>query len=368
MPKTSVLYILRSYPQISQTYIKAEIEALQDEYDLTIVARRRPNLGYENHLPYRCLADDGPIDEIIEEVRPDVIHTHFLTQARLVGPLASRAGIPYTVRTHSFDTIPLRAKPPGRVRSLLSRDKAVRRIARLRKNVAWLNHELCLGVLAFPFVRPYLEAHGVRPEKIVDCHPVVNHRLFDDRSPNGDAIMNLGAAISKKKMEDFIGLAARVPEKRFNLYALGYDVLALKAVNDASGNPLRIIPPVDPDQMLGEYKRHQWLVYTADAELGTVGWPMAVAEAQAAGVGVCFPNIRPDLADYVGPGGILYDSIDEVIDLIQRPVPNDLREAGFVQARESDIQAHKHLLTALWPKPSLSTVGSVGSAGSRATS
>jgi glycosyltransferase involved in cell wall biosynthesis len=106
--------------------------------------------------------------------------------------------------------------------------------------------------------------------------------------------------------------------------------------------------PVEPKDMPQQYKKHQWLVYTADFDLATVGWPMAVAEAQASGVGVCMPRIRPDLAQYVGQGGYLYDSIEEIVDLVRGPVPNEMREAGFAQAWLSDVQQQKHLLTGLW--------------------
>ena len=37
---------------------------------------------------------------------------------------------------------------------------------------------------------------------------------------------------------------------------------------------------------------------------------MAIAEAQADGVGVCIPNIRPDIKEYVGEAGLIYDSIE----------------------------------------------------------
>lgn len=99
--------------------------------------------------------------------------------------------------------------------------------------------------------------------------------------------------------------------------------------------------------MPAEYKRHRWLVYTADFDIPTVGWPMAIAEAQAAGVGVCMPRIRPDLAEYVGPG-VLYDSIDEVSSIVSGPVPDEMREAGFEHAMRSDIGRDKHRLTDLW--------------------
>jgi len=91
--------------------------------------------------------------------------------------------------------------------------------------------------------------------------------------------------------------------------------------------------------MPAEYKRHRWLVYTASAKRNSVGWPMAIAEAQAAGVGVLMQNVRPDLADCVGPG-FLFDRLEEVERLVRGPVPEDRREAGFAHAMRSDVDGH----------------------------
>ncbi|MBW4647120.1 MAG: hypothetical protein KME06_00235 [Kastovskya adunca ATA6-11-RM4] len=352
MKKASVMYIIRGYPQISQTYVKTELEAIHDDYDVTIVSRKPSNVPYQNHFPYHHLTKQDAIRELVEQVKPDVIHTHYLNQLEFVGSLAEKMGIPFTVRSHSYDTMALRKKNwKGRIREVLERNTPqFQKVAKIKQNLHWANHELCLGILSFPFARQYMEKAGVRADKIIDCYPVVNYELFHDRSPNGNAIMNTGAAIPKKKMEDYIQLASWMPEQEFNLYALGYDVDQLKALNEAKGNPVNIILPVEPNQMRPEYKKHQWLVYTAAFDLATVGWPMAVAEAQAAGVGVCVPRIRPDLQEYVGEGGFLYDSIEEVREIIAKPVPEEIREAGFLQAKKSGIQEHKHLLTELWDK------------------
>lgn len=55
------------------------------------------------------------------------------------------------------------------------------------------------------------------------------------------------------------------------------------------------------------------------------------------------PNIRPDIKEYVGPAGFLYSSIAEVRDILSRPYPAAMREAGFEHT-------HKHLLTRLWDR------------------
>ena len=211
-----------------------------------------------------------------------------------------------------------------------------------------VSNPLCLGVLAFPFTRPYLEANGARPDKIIDCFPCIDFNRFYDRSPNGDKIMNVGACIPKKRMEDFLELGLRMPEKEFDLYPVSYNVANIVQKNQAMGSPIRIHSPVEPSLMPAQYKKHQWLVYTADRQINTVGWPMAAAEAQASGVGVLLPDLRPDLKDYIGDAGYLYKSIDEVVEIISEPVPENIREAGFENARKSDVYDHKTLLTNLW--------------------
>jgi len=124
-------------------------------------------------------------------LRPAVValfvFAHWLTQVPRVHRIAARCGIPYTVRTHFFDIAPT---------------------ADLAPVVPLLNDDRCRGVLSFPYARPVLEGAGVRPEKLRDCFPVVDYARFLDRSPNGDGVMNVGACLPKKGMEDFLELAA----------------------------------------------------------------------------------------------------------------------------------------------------------------
>jgi glycosyltransferase involved in cell wall biosynthesis len=162
--------------------------------------------------------------------------------------------------------------------------------------------------------------------------------------------MNMGAVRPKKQMQDFVELARLLPDREFNLYALGYQADQLKAYNETGEPRVNFIPPVSHDAMPAEYKKHEWLVYTAHPNMKSVGWPMAVAEAQAAGVGVCLAGIRPDLKDYVGEAGYLYTDLQKVKELISGPVPAEMREAGFEQAKKSDVATHIHKLTDLWDR------------------
>jgi hypothetical protein len=347
---TSVLVLLKEYPQISQTYIKHEIEAVEDDYDLTIVTRKGPDIPYDNHRSHRTVDRPEELREIVEEVRPDVIHTHYLVELPTVGRLARETGVPFTVRAHSFDTLALRKKSwKGRLKQRVKRTPPLERTPWFQEGLQHMRDDHCLGVLTFPFTRPWLERVDAPADKLIDCWPVVDVQSFLDDGPNGEGVMNTGVATPKKKMSDFVDLAAAVPDLPFRLYAMGYEIDELREYNRAHGNPVEFVDPLQPEEMPAAYKEHRWLVYTADFDIPTVGWPMAVAEAQAAGVGVCMPRIRPDLAEYVGPG-VLYDSIDDVADIVSAPVPEEMRAAGFEHARRSDIRQHRHRLTDLWDR------------------
>ena len=334
--KPRVMLVLQYFPQLSQTYIKAEIEALCEDYELSVVTMKAPDLPYKNHYPYRMIPAYDKVREAIREFQPTVLHTHYLETAEVVGKLARDTGIPFTVRAHSFDT--LMGKTTGKIPR------------HIKAAMSHVNSDLCLGILNFPFTRPWLEKTGIRGEKIFDCFPVIAYDKFHNREPNGDAVMNVGACLPKKRMEDFVQLGKLCPSKTFNLYSIGYKADSLAEYNAKMGSPVTIHTPIEPDDFPPIYKQHGWLVYTACPQLNTVGWPMAVAEAQASGLGVCVPNLRPDMHDYVGGAGFVYDNIEEVAKIISRPYPQEMRELGFEQAKKSDIQQHKGILTDLWDK------------------
>jgi glycosyltransferase involved in cell wall biosynthesis len=370
MSRPRVLYVLRDFPQLSQTYIKSELEAVQEDFELRVVALNRPDIPHDTSVPYIHETDPARILDEVRAYRPVLIHTHYLTTVPLVHSLCRQVGIPFTVRAHSTDSLRspegirfLRSAPrPAPARRAALSVESVRRLVRrwyrraagpttsLRSFAPLINDDLCLGLLSFPFTRPLLEGAGVRGDKIRECFPSIPYERFHNRDPNGSAIMGVGAYIPKKRTEDFLRLAKDVPDSVFNLYAFGYRIERLHALSRGMRSPAHIIEPLPPEAMPAEYKKHRWLVYTACPERASVGWPVAIAEAQASGVGVCMANVRADLRDYVGDAGFLYDTLAEARRIVTGPFPEDMRQRGFELARRSDIAGHKGRLTELWQR------------------
>jgi glycosyltransferase involved in cell wall biosynthesis len=330
--RRKILLLVHRYPQITQTYIETERRELLKRYDVKVVAFNGANTACADHGDFaRVPRDDSA--QLLETVRafgPDMIHAHWLFLTDKAFEASRMAGVPFTVRAHSFD--------------VLAKDQTLERSSVL------VNSEHCQGVLSFPFALPILERKGFNLDKVHTCHPVLDFERFHDRSPNAQGVMNVGAWKPKKNMGWFFELAkcSRGRGVPFDLYAPGIHAETVRSQYGLQDVPIEIRDPVEPGAMPAEYKKHTWLVYTASPTYNTVGWPVVVAEAQASGVGVCMQNIRPDLREYVGEAGYLFDSLEEVRQIISQPFPERQRQLGFEQAKRSDVRAHIGKLERLW--------------------
>jgi len=276
-----------------------------------VITRRRADLPTRRHLPHRRCRREWSAKLFARLFRPQVAHVHWLTEVAW----AAKLRVPYTVRAHSFD--------------LLTADGV-----HVHAAAPLLGDDLCLGVLTLPFGRPILEAAGVPGEKIAVTGPVLDFERFFDPGPNGDGVLNVGACLPKKRMEDFVDLAAAVPECTFRLYAIGYETEAIRAYNAECNDPVEIVPALQPEQMPAAYKQHRWMVYTA--------------RERPPGCGVCLPSHLPMAREYVGDTAVLYDFVEELRDLVTAPVPESMRQAAFENARRFDIRNQIQELLDLW--------------------
>jgi glycosyltransferase involved in cell wall biosynthesis len=366
-----VLYFIVAYPTFSETYMHEEIRSLRDEYDIKIITYKRSQLPRREPYAYElieytdpCLVYDridrinremnSPTQEafmekvcaIVEGFQPDIMHGHYLGLGLLMSKLAERYHIPFTIRTHSMDVL---SEPRSKLQALCE-----------AANSSW-----CRRVLAFPFNRDRLVAEGLSSGKTVSCWPVLNFERFyrpEKRPPTG-RVMCAGPAIPKKAHGDFVELAASMRDTgwAFDLYAGGNWLEETHGKNEALGKPVTITYE-DPDNMPEVYPRYDWLVYTASQRINKVGLPVVIAEAQAAGIGVCWqelPGRREEQLDFLGGGGFLFSSISDVPAILSRPYPEEMRQSGFAAAKRCDIEAHKGLLSDVWQEVS------VGSSGGR---
>ena len=359
--KPRVLIFVVAYPTFSETYMHEEIRSLSADFDIKIVTYRKSRYPRQRAWEFSQVSYDDPclvyspieainpafdspdqqrflrrVDAIIDEFQPDVLHGHYLGLSPLLRVLAERHGIPFTLRTHSMDIL---SEP----------------VRKLEAYVAAANSAWCQRLLAFPASCGRLLERGLAAEKLASCWPVLNFRAFyrPEKRPPTNRVMCCGPSIPKKAHRDFVDLAGMMRERSpiaFNLYTRGYSLKAIRTYNAGRGHPVTL-SYADPDKMPTVYPQHDWLVYTSDREINKVGLPVGIAEAQASGIGVCWqalPGRREEQLDYLGGAGFLFESLDELPEILSSPYPEEMRLQGFEAARRSDIEEHKHLLADVW--------------------
>ena len=266
-------------------------------------------------LPY---LKKNPLDSLTEinKFNPDFIHSHYLDTIEICHRISRIINKKYSIRTHSFD--------------ILTND------AKLISYKRYVNSDNCACILVFPEFKSRLVSLGYNENKIFESYPSFYIHRFQEINTNGDHIMSGGAMLPKKNIEGFIELSVKIknkyPLKQINYYCVIENPEYYKKIvrfNDNYGNPVNFITEQIID-MSDEYKKHQWLIYTACPKLRTVGLPMMIAEAQSSGVGVIMYKLRDTLLDYVTENGYLYETDDEILDIIS----NDFDETKRNNAKQ----------------------------------
>lgn len=272
-----VLYILWNYPQLSETYVAAEIAfALGQGVDVQVWSK----LVQKEGVPAQCPVHRGTLAEALAAVRPDVVHVHYLVVADRHAPEIP-AEIPVTVRAHSFDWDPA----------------------------------LCGRVADFPGVRkvyafPHFSRQVLHPK--MEALPVAYSTKLFKPSPRKDRrmVLRLVAGLPTKGLVDFFAAASELPKYRFVLgvaRAGGADQFpeTLRAMNAGGRVDLRF------DLSWEEAARltSEAAIYmdTSDPKGHHFGMPISIAEAMATGSFV-LARRSPAAQEYLGDAGLVYES------------------------------------------------------------
>lgn len=287
-----VMLVVYDYPQLSESYIHAEIRALQSRgVSVEVVSWAEPisrgvatapvTVGLE-HLQQRAAA-----------FRPHVVHVHWITSVLKQRTRLQALGLPVTVKAHGFDHS---AKDLDRV-------------------------------LALPWVRrvhlfPHLHGPGfVRKGKLVASHALVDtSRYYPEPGKDGRLVLRCGACLPTKELDLFIRVAALRPEYRFRLVlstnASGAQTRAeLLALNEQLGQPVEILEDVQYPEMAAMMRKAGVYLHTFGYSQ-PFGEPISIAEAMACGT---VPLLRegPGAREYGGSAAMYYNGTEEASRLLK---------------------------------------------------
>lgn len=286
-----VLYLVFNYPQLSESYIEAEIAFMRRAGVHVEVWRHvAPPASYPSDVPIH----EGDFAGAIAQARPDLVHLHWMLWGEDVYDFLAQFGLPVTVRAHT-DFTPERA-------TVLAAHPAVAR------------------VYLFPH---QLAALGLMHPKLVPL-PVAYDETLHTEGGEKDARLVVRAAAAQpwRQLDLFLEVAQLCPDHRFvlclaNARAEGADpfVRALLERNRAMASPVEIRLDVPLRESAELMRRAGTYLHTAAPD-GGAGMPISIAEAMAAGCRVLV-NGAPVLRDLVRDCGESYSDAAHAAGMIR---------------------------------------------------
>ncbi len=286
-----VLWAVWNYPQLTETYIRCELAAMQRwgvevEVWSEIIDTKSP---YASDIPVH----HGTLKETIQRVRPNVVHVHWLNKGKDYRDVIVRAGLPMTVRGHSYEFATKSVKK-------LLKDDAIR------------------SVYLFPHFAKQIKAnHKIRP-----MTSAFNEAWFSaTKNKDRRLVLRTGAGKPTKGLESYLEIASRCPDNRFVL-VLGllpnHDdyVERLLSLNRQLGSPVELRLNVSNEET-AELMRTAGIYLHTYGDEEPFGMPVSIAEALATGAYTMVRDL-PGASEYVGSAGALYRSNEEAVTLIQR--------------------------------------------------
>jgi glycosyltransferase involved in cell wall biosynthesis len=286
-----VLVALWHYPQLTESYVRAEILCMKRwGVEVEVFSEIRETAApYEPEVPVH----HGSLDEAIGRFRPHLVHVHWLNFVERFRDAAARAGLPVTARGHSFEFTP-------------------ELVAKLQGD----------PVVASIYLFPHLVDALARKEKVL---PVRSAFRPDVYGPGDEKdrrlVIRVGTSLPTKDLPSFFRIARLCPDHRFVLVlgrATHEEAFTdrLVAENEALGNPVEICVNLTPEEIAPLLRRAGIFLHTFDPGL-PYGMPMAIGEAMASG---CWIVARrcPGSAEHVGDAGALYDTPEEAAALVRQ--------------------------------------------------
>ena len=107
MTRRRIVVFVSTYPQVSETYIKNEVDALAIDHEIELVTFAPGSYPYRSRRPHIVVTreNQGNVLDYLQRFRPHALHAHYLVQLPQLVAIAHRLQVPFTVRAHSFDVL-----------------------------------------------------------------------------------------------------------------------------------------------------------------------------------------------------------------------------------------------------------------------
>lgn len=305
-----VLYGLWNYPQLSETYVEAEVHyALSQGIEVQVWSGVARHADLVPSVPVHR----GTLTEAIAVFKPHVFHAHYLAAAP--GFIGECRGVPVTIRGHSFDW------NPGAALALAA-DPRIRKI--------WL----------FPHFAAQVPPHP----KIVGLPVAYSSRLYGPhQKKDRELVLRTAAGRPDKGLGDFLTAAKLCPDFRFVLCVAeaggpggGKELITqLKAAIERDGNRVDFRVDVSWPDVAKLTAQAGIYLDTSDPAGHPFGMPISIAESMATGSYV-LARTRSGAAGFLGDAGELYSTAAGAAVLVNET--RGWRDIDWMQAWERSVK------------------------------
>ena len=281
-----VLYALSKYPQLSETYVTAEIAfMLRAGVDVRVWS---PFTRIPDIRPQTIVYADS-VQSAVQSFKPDIVHVHHMGVALGICKQLEGLNTLVTVRGHSFDFDP----------------------------------ELVKKLCAHPQVKKlYLFPHLARSSsdpKVFSLSVAFDSTRFRPYADKDySMVLRLGAGLETKSLDDFFNVAKLCPNHRF---------IAGLATCDDIGRVAAALTARHPRSLVNVFKDVSWeaaealtrkagvILHTHNPASHPFGMPISIAEGLSAGATVL---IRDSMAarEYAGDAAFYYKTIEEAAEIV----------------------------------------------------
>jgi len=284
-----VLYVLSSYPQLSESYIEYELRKMCDfGFEIEVWRMQKPHSPYHSDIKVH----NEDLREVISKIKPDLIHIHWLGLAKTILPFIDDLNIPTTIRAHSFDTTKKSIR-------FCSKRSSVKKI-------------YCFPQHFDDFNSAKLKIQNtVFDTKIFKPHNNKNKRL----------VVRGGSALPSKSLPFFIHLAKELPEFKFILALVKCNdnddyINDLKNLATSISSPVEIRTNLTRESYTELVSEAGIYLHTSEKKLTNIGMPISISEAMATGCYVVASN-NESMKRYIAESGKTYNDMSEAKKIIK---------------------------------------------------
>ncbi|MBF7731163.1 hypothetical protein [Pseudomonas sp. N040] len=348
--KKRILVIARSYPNVSHSYIDNDVRFLDERADVLVLSRKQPTAPYYSAVEFNYFDNLNQLELQARLFKPDMIICWMLPHHFYARQIAESLNIPFILKLHTPDVFRLIKGPASikqEIKAFMSGEdvlsgsyKVLMSSLKRTAQSKWLKGVFCIPALQQSFAEYF-------PKGLLrNMQPWIDFETFHNDSPNGDNVLVLGSLVNRRENQvTFSNFINQIDAQVDWIPVPTPGCLWL----DVPGIPdnVHIRKFLPPTQMPALYKTYKAMLVIGAGEFGR-GLPMSVLEAQAAGVTVIAPSLRPDFDAFVtAGGGFIFQSESEIPGLLARAQEPARRNMGFEHAAQYGPESFSRALASL---------------------